>query len=195
MGERRADAGETAAEPPDGPHGPEELSRDGAEALLNSLTERESALVRETGTEVLRDLDEDALVDLHLRVRRARDKQVKIYRRQAATLVPEIGARGAARPKNARNRGKAEVFEDALARVSKRLAAAARASAAALRAERLAEARRATAPPRPPRSPSVRQDPGGSQVLDRRPDDPGLRKRHASERAGVARQQARRDAR
>ncbi|MHA6626273.1 hypothetical protein ACU61A_12640 [Pseudonocardia sichuanensis] len=189
MGGRRADAGDPAARPPDGPDGPS----GGVEALLNSLTERESTLVRETGTEVLNDLDEDALVDLHLRVRRARDKQVKIYRRQAAALVPESGARGAARPKNTRNRGKAEVFEDALARVSRRLAVAARASAAALRAERLAEARHATAPPRTPAAP---QDSGGGpQVIDRRPDDLGLRKRHASERAAVARRQARRDAR
>lgn len=165
-------------------------------ALLNSLTERESALVRETGTEALRELDEDALVELHLRVRRARDRQVKIYRRQAAALVPELGARGAARPKNTRNRAKAEVFEDALARVSRRLAAAARASAAALRAERLAEARRATTSSRPRRAaPASPDETADSQVHDRRPDGPGLRKRHASERAGVARRQARRDAR
>jgi hypothetical protein len=164
------------------------------DALLNSLTERESALVRETGTEVLRTLDEDALVELHLRVRRARDKQVKIYRRQAAALVPEIGGRGAARGKNTRNRGKAEVFEDALARVSRRLGTVARASAAALRAERLADARRAAPPPPPPRTSRRPQD-GDPQVLDRRPDDAGLRKRHASERAAVAQRQARRDAR
>ena len=90
------------------------------DALLNSLTERESALVRETEPERLGALDEDALAELHLRIRRARDKQVKIYRRQAAALVPDVGGRGTARPKNTRNRGKAEVFEDALARVSRR---------------------------------------------------------------------------
>lgn len=165
-------------------------------ALLNSLTEREAALVRETGPDALRELDEDALVELHLRVRRARDRQVKIYRRQAAGLVPELGGRGFARPKNTRNRGKAEVFEDALARVSRRLAAVARASAAALRAQRLADARRATAAARPDGSaPAPRSQAGGPQTDDRRPDGPGLRKRQASERAGVARRQARRDAR
>jgi hypothetical protein len=185
----REDARDPGAGPPAG-----EL--DGADlgALLNSLTGRESALVRETGTEALRALDEDALIELHLRVRRARDKQVKIYRRQAAARVPEIGGRGAARPKNTRNRGKAEVFEDALARVSRQLAKAARASAAALRAERLAQARRSAASHPPPRTSPDAQD-GGPQVLGRRPDGPGLRKRHASERAAVAQRQARRDAR
>jgi hypothetical protein len=163
------------------------------DALLNSLTEREAALVRETEPERLHSLDEDALLELHLRVRRARDRQVKIYRRQAASLVPEAGGRGAARPRNTRNRGKAEVFEDALARVSRRLATVARASAAALRADRLADARRKTAPAPPSRTPAPQG--GATQVVDRRPAGPGLRKRHASERAAGARRQARRDAR
>ena len=50
-------------------------------------------------------------------------------------------SRAAASSKNQRTRAKAEVFEDALARVSRRLAALARQSAAELRAERLAAAR------------------------------------------------------
>src|SRR5437868_3839309 len=103
-------------------------------ALLNSLTERELDLVRETESERLADLDEDALAQLHDRVRRARNKYVKVYRRHAAALVAEVGGRGKAGPKNTRSRAKAEVFEDVLARVSRQLAKAARASAAALRA-------------------------------------------------------------
>ena len=55
------------------------------------------------------------------------------------------GARGAARPKNRRPADKAEVFEDALARVSRRLAAVARDSASALKAERLEAVRAARA--------------------------------------------------
>ena len=163
-------------------------------ALVNSLTERETALMRETEPERLAALDEDALVELHMRVRRARDRQVKIYRRQAAGLVPEVGGRGKAYPKNTRNRAKTEVFEDALARVSEKLAAAARKAAAALRAERLAEARRAPAPParRPRAQPAT---PLASQRSDNRPDDPNLPKQHASTRAAGARRQARRDAR
>jgi hypothetical protein len=162
--------------------------------LLNSLTERELGLVREAAGERLGDLDEDALLELHTRVRRARDRQVKIYRRQAASLVPEVGGRGKAHPRNTRNRAKAEVFEDALARVSRHLAAAARKSAAALKAERLAEARRdARAPSGRARAP--RSSPLEPQLDDRRPDGPGVQKRYAATRAEGARRQARRDSR
>src|ERR1700712_319725 len=110
------------------------------DALLNSLTEAESNLVRETKLGALKELDEDGLVELHQRIRRARNKYVKLYRREASAKGAAKGGRGIARPKNTRNAGKAEVFEDALARVSRRLASAARASAADLRAERLAVA-------------------------------------------------------
>ena len=161
-------------------------------APLNSLTETELALVREAEPERLADLDEDALAELHDRVRRARNKYVKMYRRRAAALVAEAGGRGKAGPRNTRSRAKAEVFEDVLARVSSQLAKAARASAAALRAERLAEARQArnVTPPAPSGpSPQVRR----SQKTDRQPDFTGLQKRHASTRATGARRQARRD--
>ncbi|GAA4703720.1 hypothetical protein [Phytohabitans rumicis] len=163
-------------------------------ALLNSLTEAELAVVRETDRERLAELDEDALVELHTRVRRTRNKYVKLYRRQASTRVAEVGARGKARPKNRRSAQKAEVFEDALARVSRALATAARRSAAELRAERIAAAReqRGTAP-RPaarPRSETV-----APQRTDLSPMSPALRKRQASTLAKGARRQARRDTR
>ena len=67
------------------------------DGLLNSLAESELALVRETDRERIAGLDEDTLVDLHTRIRRARDKYVKLYRREAATRVA-VGGRGAARP-------------------------------------------------------------------------------------------------
>lgn len=164
--------------------------------LINSLTEAESALVRETQPDRIAGLDEDALVDLHERVRRARNRYVKLYRREASARVPELGGRGFARPKNRRNAGKAEVFEDALARVSRRLAAAARQSANTLRAERLAAARadRNTTPPRPARRGGA--DNAGRQNVDRSPtSSPDLKKRHASTRATNARRQTRRDTR
>lgn len=163
--------------------------------MLNSLTEPELALVREAEPERLTGLDEDALVALHDRVRRARNKYVKAYRRRGAALVEEAGGRGKAGPRNTRRRAKAEVFEDVLARVSQQLAEAARASAAALQAERLAEARQArntTPPPGPGPEPQVPRRP---QKLDRQPDSAGLPKRHASTRATGARRQARRDSR
>jgi hypothetical protein len=164
-------------------------------ALLNSLTETEQMLVRDTERDRLAELDEDGLVELHTRIRRARNKYVKVYRRRAAARVADVGGRGKAYAKNTRSRAKAEVFEDALARVSERLAAAARASAQALRDERLAEARTAgnSAPPRPATAQPVEQR--EPQRSDRRPDHGGLPKRHASTRAAGARRQARRDSR
>lgn len=162
-------------------------------ALLSSLTETELALVRETEPERLADLDEDALVELHTRVRRARNKYVGVYRRQAASRIAESGGRGKSYARNARGRAKAEVFKDALARVSERLAAAARASAEVLKAERLAGARkgRNTTPPGGAvRRPVVQ---GVDQQLDRQPAFTGLDKRHASTRATGGRRQARRD--
>jgi ribonuclease D len=164
-------------------------------ALLNSLTEAELALVRETEPERLAELDEDALVELHTRIRRARNKYVGVYRRGAASRVEETGGRGKSYARNSRSRAKAEVFEDALARVSEHLAVAARASAEALKAERLAEARRGrnSAPPTGPvPRPAARRT---DQQLDRQPDFTGLHKRHASTRSTGARRQARRDSR
>jgi hypothetical protein len=74
-------------------------------------------------------------------VRRARNKHVGLYRRQASARVATKGARGAARPANRLNSDRAEVFELALARVSARLGVVARAAATELKAERLAAAR------------------------------------------------------
>ena len=160
------------------------------DALLNSLTEAESNLVRETKTSKLKDLDEDGLVELHQRIRRARNKYVKLYRRAASAKVAEKGGRGVARPKNTRNAGKAEVFEDALARVSRRLAAAARASAADLKAERLAIAGKAAAGPDGADGKTKDVGPGRVPATKRSPD---RKKRAASTQAKGARRQAKKD--
>src|SRR5262245_36304362 len=127
-------------------------------ALLNTLTEAELELVRECERDNITGADEDTLVELHGRVRRARNKYVGMYRRQASAKVSKYGGRGMARPKNLRNAQKAEVFEDVLARVSRQLAVAARQSAKELRAERIAAAREArnVAPPTARRSTSRR---------------------------------------
>ena len=63
-------------------------------AVLNSLTEAEGLLVRETEPDALAGLDEDELLDLHVRVRRARTKYCKLYRRAAAAAVDARGGRG-----------------------------------------------------------------------------------------------------
>ncbi|SNT61750.1 hypothetical protein SAMN05421812_113188 [Asanoa hainanensis] len=166
------------------------------QALVGTLTETEQGLVRETSADQLAPLDEDELVALHTRVRRARDKYVKLYRRQSATRVRSTGARGKAHPRGSRDRDKAEVFEEALARVSRRLATAARAAARAFKAERIAEARAATfTPPPVPPSSGGRRNPRGDQVADRSQRTPDRLKRHATTRAATKRAQSRKDSR
>src|SRR4029077_11270020 len=82
-------------------------------------------------------LDEDAAIELEARIRRARNKYAGQYRRGASARVAEHGARGHDPPENTRAALKAEAFEEALSRVSRRVAVLARQAAAGLRAERL----------------------------------------------------------
>jgi hypothetical protein len=166
--------------------------------LLAMMNDTEQALVRETTKEQLAKLDEDALIALHTRVRRARDKYSKNYRRQAAGQVVADSARGGASAKNQRTRAKAEVFEQVLADVSRQLAVVARRSAAELRTERLAAARassgRSSAParqakPKPASAPAPKRN---TRAQSKTPID---NKRTASTRATGARRQAKRDSR
>jgi hypothetical protein len=164
-----------------------------SQAMLNSLTDAERRFVAETSTEALAGLDEDQVLELHGRARRMRDKYVKNYRRGAGAGVADRGGRGLNYEKNQRARGKAEVFETALARVSRRLGALAAQSAAELKQERLAAARSdgsgpartaaAKASPKPTSRPRVAKKTTGGVKKD------------ASSRSMGARRQARRDAR
>src|SRR5215469_15234278 len=122
-------------------------------SLLAVLNDAERLLVGQTGRAELAALDEDAALELEARMKRARNKYVGQYRRAASAAVPEHGGRGKARPENTRAAMKAEAFEEALSRVARRVAALARQSAAALRAERIAAARAA----RPAQSPGPRE--------------------------------------
>jgi hypothetical protein len=175
------------------------------DAIVNSLRADELDLLRETEPARMAELDEDALLDLHGRVRRARTKYVKLYRRQASVRVAGVGGRGLARPQNRRNADKAEVFETALARVSKQVDVVARRAAAQLKAERLAAARAA---PKPSPATSDRKGAAGSKAKSatRTGTGSGGRarvatkttggvKRDASSRAMGARRQAARDSR
>ena len=96
-----------------------------AKATVTSLTEKERALVAETQPARLRQLDEDELVDLHARVRRARTKFVTLHRRESGAQVIEADSRGLVNAGPRRSASKAEIFEDTLARVSTSLAKAA----------------------------------------------------------------------
>src|SRR5262245_801745 len=110
-------------------------------AVLNSMTSTEQRLVAETSREAMADLDEEELLALHQRIRRARSKYVTQYRRNAAGAVMKRGGRGFSYPKNQRDRDKAEVFESALSQVSKKLAAESARGAAELKETRLAAAK------------------------------------------------------
>ena len=106
--------------------------------LLGALTPTERHLVSQTEAAELSALTEDEALELHDRLRRARNKVMGQYRRGGARKVAEKGGRGKAKSAAAL---KAEAFEEALARVSRRVAALAKQSAADLKAERLAAAR------------------------------------------------------
>lgn len=158
-----------------------------------SLSEDEFLLVRETKKQQMAELDEDELLLLHARVRRARNKYVKLYRRAGAEKVGKKKSRAAGKNANVRNAAKAEVFENALARVSRQLGAVARASAESLKQERLARARRDSFVPGAavPGSGAV-SSPGVDRV-DRTRESPGRMKYEASTSAAGARRQAKKD--
>ena len=170
-------------------------------SLLAVLNDSERLLVAQTGRAELAALDEDAAIELEARIRRARNKYVGQYRRAASAAVAVHGGRGKARPENQRAAWKAEAFEEALARVSARVAALARRSAADLRAQRLAAARaaRQAQPPAAPAPPPA-ADGGGPPVTgvpagDRALRSPARAQQRASTRAAGARRQAKRDSR
>jgi len=168
-------------------------------SLLAVLNDGDRLLVAETEPDALAALDEDAAIELEARVRRVRDKYVSQYRRGASARVAERGGRGKARPENARAAAKAEAFERALARISRRVAALARQSAAALRAERIELARAAKqsdwpgsgqmVPRQRRKGPAITPEPTGDRALR----SPASEKERASVRASGARWQAKRD--
>ena len=165
-------------------------------ALANSLGKAEKDLLREAETKRMARLDEDELIDLHKRIRRARNKYAGIYRRQGSAKVSKKGGRGLAKEKNSRNAGRAEVFEDALARVSARLAEVAAQSAEQLKADRLKAANPpGTWPGAQDAAQSGDDQQADAQVTDRTPKGPGREKRNASSHAQGARRQAKRDSR
>jgi hypothetical protein len=169
-------------------------------SLLAVLNDAERLLVAQTEPAELAALDEDAAIEFETRIRRVRNKYVSQYRRGASARVAEEGGRGKARPENKRAAMKAEAFEEALARVSRRVAVLARQSAAMLRAERL-EAARAAKQGRGPgtRKAAPAAGPGrtvtGEPTGDRALRSPASQVRRASTRAAGARLQAKRDSR
>jgi hypothetical protein len=165
------------------------------------LNDAERSMVAETEAAQLAALDEDAAIELEARIRRARDKYVSQYRREASARVAEHGGRGRAAPENTRAAMKAEAFERALAQASRRVAVLARQAAAKLRQERLEAARadrrnrgpgQRQAEPKVRRTgPAVTGEPAGDRALR----SPASEAQRARTRAQDARSQARRDSR
>ncbi len=168
-------------------------------SLLAQLNDAERLMWDETERAALAELDEDAVGELHVRVRRARNKYTGLYRRQASARVGAKGGRGAARPGNSRNAAKAEVFEEALSRVSRRLAVLSRQAAADLRAERIAAARAETSAPPTAGAASTRATRGSMAPARPRGDQalrsPRTERNRASTSAAGRRRQGRRDSR
>jgi hypothetical protein len=160
------------------------------------LNESEKALLRQAEGSSLASLDEDELIDLHTRVRRARNKYATLYRRRASSQVKADAGRVKAHAQHARTAVKAEALEDALARVSQALAKAARARAAALRTERLETAQRQPASPRrkaSKKAPAKRARKARKGTTQRR--TPISKRASASARSRTRRTQAARDSR
>jgi hypothetical protein len=175
-------------------------------SLLAVLNDAERLLVAETDRDSLTALDEDGAIELETRIRRVRNKYVGQYRRGASARVADRGGRGIARPENTQAAVKAEAFEEALSRVSRRVAVLARQSAAQLRAERLAAARAA----KQGRGPATRGTPGtrdqatpdqagtaagAEDAAARALRSPRTEKQRAGTLAMSARRQAKRDSR
>lgn len=166
------------------------------------LPARGRLLIRETEKAALAELSEDELIELHTRIRRARSKYVKNYRRGASARVRPIGGRGRAGQQGARDRDRAEVFEQALARVSAALSRAARHSAAELRSERIAAAQAAKSGVGPSASAGRESGAGkgGAGAANARRGDrnlvsPRSLKKGASSAAAGGRRQAAKDSR
>ncbi|MFZ4516757.1 MAG: hypothetical protein ACOYOP_00090 [Microthrixaceae bacterium] len=161
-------------------------------STLAMLNESEQELLRECEPASLSTMDEDQLSELHDRIRRTRRKYTKLYRRRAGEQVGADASRGRASAAHARTRHKAEVFEDALARVSRELSKAAAASAKALKAERLAAARGES---RGGTTADAPRSTGGARSAKVQRRTPATKKASATARSRTKRAQARSDAR
>ena len=168
------------------------------QATRRMLNDAEQQLLRECTPAKLRKLDEDALVELHTRVRRARNKYSKLYRRRAGERVRKDRGRAKASAVNQRTLVKAEVFEDALAEVSAQLAKVAAQSARALRDERLATAGAAKSSRSKASVPAARASKKAGKTKAKAPakrKTPIGKRASASSRAATRRHQAKRAAR
>jgi hypothetical protein len=86
-----------------------------------NLSQDENALVDQTDPEALSRMDEQALKNLQSRLRKVRDKNFSLLRRQGAARVEAEGGRGAAEQANQKRGDKVDILDAALSRVAERL--------------------------------------------------------------------------
>lgn len=164
--------------------------------LHTLFSAKEQTLLVATESARLADLSEDELDELLTLVRRARNKYTKLYRRQSADLVVASSSRRGTSTSNQRTKRKAEIFEDALARVARSLAAAASATAKELKRERLDAARAAKGTPAIAQAGSHGSSAPSPTRAPRKAKGPNTsRSQRASTKAKGARSQAKRDSR
>ena len=164
--------------------------------LRSMLNDTEKGLLRAAEPKALKRLDEDDLAQLHDRIRRARNKYSKLYRRRAGAQVKSDRSRKQASSAHAKAARKAEGFEDALARVSDALASAAAKAAAELKAERLAAANRKPVPSAGSTSKKSGSKKSGSKGrAAAKKKTPATKKKQASTKSSNKRNQAARDRR
>ncbi len=108
---------------------------------ISLFTAKEQTLLVSTEPARLEKLSEDELADLVTLVRRGRNKYRDLDIRQSRKAIKESGRRSVSSTSNSRTLRKAEIFEDALSRVSRFLSRAARARANELKDARIAAAR------------------------------------------------------
>jgi hypothetical protein len=173
---------------------------------LALFSEKEQTLLVATEPARLKLMSQDELGDALLLVRRARNKYTTMHRRQGSATVGATGRRASTQSQNLRTVRKAEIFEDALARVTKAYGDASRRAAAQLKSERLALAKSATASSPSAKKPTVKSSPasttrkgtsdgrtGGRGAVPKSPTSaPALR---GATKARGSRQQAKRDSR
>lgn len=174
--------------------GPELWNYRQMDQYLWVLNENQLDLIRELEPARITLLDEDGLLALHKRIRRARNKYRTNYRRKAAGEVEEAGGRGAASNKSDKARARAYVFEEALSIVSAELSRVAHDSAEALKDERLERARAGKSPGPETDGFEPTTAEGSGRARSHQQTTGGM-KRDASSRSQGAQRQAKRDLR
>lgn len=163
---------------------------------MSLFTAAEQTLLVATEPARLDDMNEDDLIALLGRVRRARNKYSDLHRRQGAGAVRAAGKRYAAAKSNERTLRKAEIFEDAVSRVARYVSRTARANANAVKEQRLADAgaRRGGAPTSTARAKKKKPRPANAKST-KRSEGIVSGKRVGSTSAATKRSQSKKDAR